>query len=58
MEQNYLKMEDQNLGHGLVRKQNVAKRGGLEPKVTVFKICVKLGRRGEETNATRGANLC
>ena len=41
MEQKYLRIEDQNLGLGLVRKQNVAKGRGIEPKVNVFKICVK-----------------
>ena len=41
MEQKYLKMEDKKLGAGLARKQDVAKEGGLEPKVDVFKICVK-----------------
>ena len=36
-----------------MRKQNIAKGGGLEPKVKVFKICVKLWRRGEVTNITQ-----
>ena len=31
-------------------KQDVAKEGGLEPKVNVFKIGIKLWRRDEETN--------
>ena len=53
MEQKYPKMEDQKPGAGLARKQDVAK-GGLEPKVDVFKICVKLWGRGEETNVTKG----
>ena len=53
MEQKYPKMEDQKPGAGLARKQDVAKGGGLEPKVDVFKICVKLWGRGEETNATK-----
>ena len=35
-----------------VGKKNFAKGGGLEPKVNVLKICVKLRRRGEETNVT------
>ena len=30
-----------SLGPGLVRKQDVAKGGRLDPKVNVFKICVK-----------------
>ena len=46
-------MEDQKLGLGLVRKQDVAKGGELEPKVNVLKICLKLWRRGEETNVTK-----
>ena len=42
MGQKYLKMEDQKLGPGLVRKQeDVAKGGRLEPKVNVFKISAK-----------------
>ena len=53
MEQKYPKMEDQKPGAGLARKQDVAK-GGLEPKVDVFKICDKLWGRGEETNVTKG----
>ena len=44
-------MEDQK--PELVRKQDVVKGEGLESKVNVFKICVKLWRRGEETNATQ-----
>ena len=40
MGQKYLIMVGQK--PGLVRKQDVAKRGELEPKVNVFKICVKL----------------
>ena len=44
-------MEDQK--PGLVRQQEVAKEGRLEPKVNVFKICVKLWRCGEETNETQ-----
>ena len=47
-------MEDQKpIGRGLVRKQNVAKREGLEPKINAFKICVKLWRRSKETNVTQ-----
>ena len=44
-------MEDQK--PGLVRKQNVAKLRGFDPKVNVFKTHVKLWRRGEETNVTQ-----
>ena len=44
-------MEDQK--PGLVRKQNVAKLRGFEPKVNVFKKYVKLWRCGEETNVTQ-----
>ena len=51
MGQKYLKMEDQKQP-GLVRKEDVAKGEGLEPKVNVFKIFVKLWRRGEKTNIT------
>ena len=40
-------------GPRLVRKQDFAKGGGLEPKVSVLKIDVKLWRRGEETNVTK-----
>ena len=47
MGQNYLRMEDQKQP-GLVRKEDVAKGEGLEPKVNVFKIFVKLWRRGEK----------
>ena len=47
MGQKYLKMEDQKQP-GLVRKEDVGKGEGLEPKVNVFKIFVKLGRRGEK----------
>ena len=54
MEQKYPKKEDQKPGAGLARKQDVVKGGGLEPKVDVFKICVKLWGRGEETNVTKG----
>ena len=36
-----------------MRKQDVAKGGGLEPIINVFKMCVKLGRRGEETNLSK-----
>ena len=50
MGQKYRRMEDQKLGVLVVRKQNVAKRGGLEPKVNVFQICVNLWRHGEKTN--------
>ena len=42
MGQKYLRMEDRKPeAYRLVRKQNVAKGGGLEPKVNVFKVCVK-----------------
>ena len=43
------------MGPGLVRKQDVAKGGGLELKVNVFKNMCKmlLWRRGEETNITQ-----
>ena len=54
MKQKYPKMEDQKPGARLARKQDVAKGGGLEPKVDVFKICVKLWGGGEETNVTKG----
>ena len=53
MEQKYPKMEDEKPGAGLERKQDVAKGVGLEPKVNVFKICVKLWGRSEETNVTK-----
>ena len=46
-------MEDQKHGAGLARQQDVAKGGKFEPKVDVFKICVKLWERGEETNVTK-----
>ena len=36
-----------------MRKQDVTKGGGHESKVNVFKIDVKLWRRGEETNLTQ-----
>ena len=49
--QKYLRMEDQKLG--LVRKQDVAKGEELKPKVSAFKICVKLWRRGEKINVTQ-----
>ena len=49
MGQTYLTMED---GPGLMRQQNVAKRGGFETKLNVFKMCVKLSRCGEETDVT------
>ena len=51
MELKYLLMEDRK--PGLVHKQNAVKREGLEPKVNVFKICVKLWRCGEESNVIR-----
>ena len=38
---NILEWKIRSLGPGLVRKQDVAKGGGLEPKVNVFKIGVK-----------------
>ena len=41
MGQKYLKWKIRSFGHGLVRKQDVAKGEGLEPKVTAFKTCVK-----------------
>ena len=44
MGQKYLKIEDQM--PGLVREQDVAKRGGLEPKANVFKTCFKFYCRG------------
>ena len=50
MGQKYLRMEDQKPGPRLVGKQGVAKEGGLKPKVNVFKIGIKLWRRGEEIN--------
>ena len=54
MGQKYLKMEDQKLeAYKLVRKQDVVEGEGLEPKVNVFKICVKFWRRGEETNVNQ-----
>ena len=37
-------------------KQNVGKGGRLEPKVCVFRICVKLWRRGEETYLSQTYN--
>ena len=37
----------------LVRRQDVAKGEGLLPQFSVLKICVKLWRRGEETNVTQ-----
>ena len=37
----------------LVRKQDVAKERGLQPKFNAFKIRVKLWRHGEETNVTQ-----
>ena len=40
MGQKYLRMEDQKPEAWLVRKQDVAKEGGLKPKINVFKICV------------------
>ena len=45
MGQKYFRMKIRSLGPKLVRKQDVAKEGGLEPKVYVFEICVKLWRR-------------
>ena len=39
MGQKYLEMEDQK--PGLVLKKDVAKVGGLEPKINVFKISLK-----------------
>ena len=51
MGQKYLRMKEQK--PRWVRKQDVAKGGGLEPKVNVFNIDVKLWRHGEETNATQ-----
>ena len=36
-----------------MRKQDVAKGEGLEPKINVFKIYVKLWRCEEETNVTQ-----
>ena len=40
--QKYLRMEIRSLiGPGLVRKQDVVKGRGLEPKVNVFKVCVE-----------------
>ena len=40
-DKNVLERKIKSLGPGLVRKHKIAKRGGLEPKVNVFKICVK-----------------
>ena len=42
-----------SVGPKFVRKQDVAKGGGFQPKVNAFKICVKLWRREEETNVTQ-----
>ena len=36
-----LEWKIRSLGFGLVRKQDVAKGGGLEPKVYLFKVSVK-----------------
>ena len=41
-----LEWKIRSLGPALVLKQDVAKGGGLKPKVNVFKICVKIYRGG------------
>ena len=53
MGQKYLRVEGRKPGLRLVRKQDVAEGRGLEPKINVFKIYVKLWRRCKETNATQ-----
>ena len=40
-DKNILEWKIRNVGLDLVRKQDVAKGGELEPKTNVFKICVK-----------------
>ena len=52
MGQKYLRMKDHK-HPGLVRKEDVAKGEGLEPKLMFFKIFVKLWKRGEETYVTQ-----
>ena len=42
MGQRYFRMKIRSLGPRLVHKQDVAKEEGLEQKVNVFKIFVKL----------------
>ena len=41
LDKNILEWKIRSLGHRLVRKQDVTKRGGLELKVNIFKICIK-----------------
>ena len=41
MGKKYFRMQDQKPRTWLARKQDVAKRGGLEPKVNVFKYVLK-----------------
>ena len=43
---NILEWKIRSLGSGLMGKQDVAKRGRLEPKVNVFKISFKFYRGG------------
>ena len=45
MGQKYFRMEIKSQGPRLVRKQDVAKEGGIEPKDNVFEIRLKLCRR-------------
>ena len=52
-DKNTLEWKIRSLWPKLVRKQNLAKGGRLEPKVNVFKIVVKLWRRDEQTNVTQ-----
>ena len=52
-DKNTVEWKIRSLGPWLVLQQDVAQVRGLEPKVNVFEICVKLWGRGEETNATQ-----
>ena len=52
-DKNTLEWKIGSLWPRLVRKQDLAKGGRLEPKVNVFKIGVKLWRRDEQTYVTQ-----
>ena len=57
MRRRYFRLEDQKSGPNLVQSVGFAKGRPLEPKVQWFQKCVKLCRRGKQTNVAQAYHI-